>query len=216
MREPEGGGAEAVAVEERLRYQREVLINFRNSTYQWISLKLFTLPADVDDYTVLQLLIGHVRYRDGYGGTKDRDMEIIHGPYWLHAISPEAFHLLLLPMRRHCCARGPSTRHRCRRAAARKWSYSCIRGFGTRPAATSCRTFAISPNMTGAGPKQRDALPALVNHQLSQPLRNPIVRQYGHIFDILTIGEQFHGFGCCERQPARNSRLWPHLAPPNL
>jgi hypothetical protein len=91
MREPEGGGAEAVAVEERLRYQREVLVNFRNSTYQWISPKLFTLPADVDYYTVLQLLIGHVRYRDSYGGTGDRDMEIIHGPYWLYAISPEAF-----------------------------------------------------------------------------------------------------------------------------
>jgi hypothetical protein len=56
-----------------------------------VSIKLFGLPADSDDHEVLSLLIHHVRYRDSYGGTGDRDMETIHGPYWLYAITPEVF-----------------------------------------------------------------------------------------------------------------------------
>jgi hypothetical protein len=91
MGEPAGAGVGAVPVEERLVYQGEVFINFRNHTYQWVSIKLFALPADSDDYEVLRLLLGHVRYRDSYGGTGDKDMETIHGPYWLYAIAPELF-----------------------------------------------------------------------------------------------------------------------------
>lgn len=91
MGEQGGVGTSAVPAEERLVYDREVLINFRNQTYQWVSIKLFALPADADDYEVLALLIRHVRYRDSYGGTGDRDMETIHGPYWLYAITPELF-----------------------------------------------------------------------------------------------------------------------------
>jgi hypothetical protein len=86
------GGVEAgdTTVEERLVYQGNVFINFRTSR-QWVSIKLFALPADTDDYAVLQLLLHHVRYRDSYGGTGDKDMETIHGPYWLYAITPEVF-----------------------------------------------------------------------------------------------------------------------------
>jgi hypothetical protein len=91
MGEPAGIGVGAAPVEERLVYQGEVLINFRNHTYQWVSIKLFALPVDSDDYEVLQLLLGHVRYRDSYGGTGDKDMETIHGPYWLCAVAPELF-----------------------------------------------------------------------------------------------------------------------------
>lgn len=86
------GGIEAgdAAVEDRLVYQGEVFINFQTSR-QWVSIKLFDLPADTDDDAVLALLIGHVRYRDSYGGTGDKDMKDIHGPYWLNAISPQVF-----------------------------------------------------------------------------------------------------------------------------
>jgi hypothetical protein len=91
MDEPSDVGTEMVPVEERLVYRGDVFINFRNHTYQWVKIKLFALPADVDDYTVLRLLIGHIRYRDSYGGTGDKDMETIHGPYWLYAITPELF-----------------------------------------------------------------------------------------------------------------------------
>lgn len=83
----EGGDA---TVEDRLVYQGEVFINFRTSR-QWVSIKLFELPADTDDRAVLALLIGHVRYRDNYGGTGDKDMKNIHGPYWLNAVSPKVF-----------------------------------------------------------------------------------------------------------------------------
>ncbi|CPR11885.1 hypothetical protein BN971_03178 [Mycobacterium bohemicum DSM 44277] len=48
MREP-AAGPDAIPVEEWLRFQGEVFINFRNHTYQWVKIKLFALPADVDD-----------------------------------------------------------------------------------------------------------------------------------------------------------------------
>lgn len=91
MGQPGGADAGDKSVEEQLPYTGEVFINFRNSTYQWVSIRLFALPPDTDDYTVLQLLIRHVRYRDSYAGTGDMDMETIHGPYWLYAIRPELF-----------------------------------------------------------------------------------------------------------------------------
>lgn len=91
MIEPGGVVTSTVPAEERLVYQREVFVNFRNHTYQWVSIKLFSLPDDADDHDVLALLIRHVRYRDSYGGTGDKDMETIHGPYWLYAITPEVF-----------------------------------------------------------------------------------------------------------------------------
>jgi hypothetical protein len=56
----------AVPAEESLIYQGDVFINFRNHTYQWVSIKLFGLPADADDHEVLALWIRHVRYRDSY------------------------------------------------------------------------------------------------------------------------------------------------------
>lgn len=81
----------AVPAEELLIYQGVEFINFRNHTYQWVSIKLFTLPADADDNGILALLTRHVRYRDSYNGTGDKDMETIHGPYKLSAITPESF-----------------------------------------------------------------------------------------------------------------------------
>lgn len=80
-----------MAIEERLVYQREVFINL-SSSYQWVSMKLFaTTPALADDREVLKVLTRHVRYRDSYAGTGDKDMETIHGPYWLNAVMPESF-----------------------------------------------------------------------------------------------------------------------------
>lgn len=81
----------AVPPEEVLVYAGHVFINFRNHTYQWVSIKLFELPADADDNEVLALLTRHIRYRDSYNGTGDEDMKTIHGPYHLSAITPESF-----------------------------------------------------------------------------------------------------------------------------
>lgn len=91
MGEPGGIDAGGKTVEELLPYTGKVFINFRNSTYQWVNIKLFTFAPDADDYAVLRLLIRHSRYRDSYAGTGDADMENIHGPYWLYAIRPELF-----------------------------------------------------------------------------------------------------------------------------
>ena len=82
--------ADVTAAEEQLVYQRTVFIN-PPVTRQWVKIKVFALPADVDDQTALALMIAHVRYRDSYGGTGDKDMIDIHGPYWLSAVAPSAF-----------------------------------------------------------------------------------------------------------------------------
>lgn len=84
------GGMAAGAVEDRLVYQDEVFVNFRTSR-QWVLMKLFSLPADADDHTVLELLIRHERYRDSYAAPDFKDSKTIHGPYWLSAITPESF-----------------------------------------------------------------------------------------------------------------------------
>lgn len=81
----------AVPAEELLIYRGDKFINFLNHTYQWVSIKLFALPADADDATLLSLLIRHIRYRDSYAAPGFKDAEIIHGPYWLNAIEPEMF-----------------------------------------------------------------------------------------------------------------------------
>jgi len=81
----------ALPAEESLVYLGDVFINFRNHTYQWVSIKLFELRADADDNEVLASLIRHVRYRDSYNGTGDEDMKTIHGPYQLSAITPDSF-----------------------------------------------------------------------------------------------------------------------------
>ena len=81
-----------VAVEDQLVYQGAVFINFVNNTYEWVDIKLFALPpGDLEDRRLLELLTRHVRYRNSYAGTGDKDMEIIHGPYWLQAITTESF-----------------------------------------------------------------------------------------------------------------------------
>lgn len=90
MDEPGVVESGSMHAEDLLVYQGEVFINFRTSR-QWVSIKLFEFPADTDDYEVLALLVRHVRYRDSYGGTGDKDMETLHGPYWLDAITPEVF-----------------------------------------------------------------------------------------------------------------------------
>ena len=78
------------AAEEQLVYLREIFIN-PAVTRHWVSIKVFDVPDGVDDRTALALLIAHVRYRDSYAGTGDKDMVTIHGPYWLSAITADTF-----------------------------------------------------------------------------------------------------------------------------
>jgi len=67
-------------------------INFDNATFQWVNIKLFGLPGpELDDRAVLSLLLADRRYRDSYAGTGDEDMETIHGPFRLDAITVDSF-----------------------------------------------------------------------------------------------------------------------------
>ncbi|MCP9276793.1 hypothetical protein [Mycolicibacterium arenosum] len=58
---------------DRLTFSGEVFIN-PSATRQWVSVKLFALSDDLDDRSALTAMIAHVRYRDSYAGTGDRDM----------------------------------------------------------------------------------------------------------------------------------------------
>jgi hypothetical protein len=80
----------ATVADEGVVYQRTVFIN-PPVTRQWVKIKVFTVPGDVDDRSALASMIAHVRYRDSYAGTGDTDMVDKHGPYWLAAITPETF-----------------------------------------------------------------------------------------------------------------------------
>jgi len=80
----------STTADDRVVYQREIFIN-PVVTRQWVSIKVFTVPADVDDHAALASMIAHVRYRDSYAGTGDTDMIDKHGPYWLSAITPDTF-----------------------------------------------------------------------------------------------------------------------------
>src|SRR5689334_2191011 len=82
--------ASTTAGAEQVVYQREIFVN-PAVTRQWVSIKVFAVPADVDDGSALAAMIAHVRYRDSYAGTGDTDMVDKHGPYWLTAITPETF-----------------------------------------------------------------------------------------------------------------------------
>lgn len=78
------------AAAQQVVYQREIFIN-PAVTRQWVSIKVFAVPAEVDDQAALAAMIADVRYRDSYAGTGDTDMVDKHGPYWLAAITPQTF-----------------------------------------------------------------------------------------------------------------------------
>jgi hypothetical protein len=80
----------ATAAEEQLVYQGTVFIN-PPVTRQWVDIKVFALPVDVDDRTALALMISHVRYRDSYASAEFQDAKTIHGPYRLNAITVDTF-----------------------------------------------------------------------------------------------------------------------------
>ncbi len=81
----------SLAVEEQLVFDEHQLIHIHNGGYQFIDVQTFVFPDAVDDRAVIELLIGHVRYRHGYASPEYRDAKLIHGPYWLAAISWESF-----------------------------------------------------------------------------------------------------------------------------
>ncbi|QIV79881.1 hypothetical protein [Mycolicibacterium frederiksbergense] len=72
----------------QLVYQGEIFIN-PPVTRQWVSVKVFTLGAAVDDQSALAAMIAHGQYLDSYAGPWD--VVDKHGPYWLRAITPQTF-----------------------------------------------------------------------------------------------------------------------------
>jgi hypothetical protein len=82
---PPAGGAD------RLDHQGRVFINFKNSTFQWVDIQRFLLPATVTDQQVLAMLIEHDMYGYDYAGGDPGSDPARHGPYWRDQVTPGAF-----------------------------------------------------------------------------------------------------------------------------
>ncbi|MFC8225374.1 hypothetical protein [Streptomyces sp. NPDC057287] len=83
-----------------LTHEVGILINSRSYTfreprspaYRWVDLKRLRLPPEpVGDEDLLAALIGHEQFRDDYAGGGVLPEGIRHGPYWLRAVTPDAY-----------------------------------------------------------------------------------------------------------------------------
>jgi hypothetical protein len=70
-----------------------VTLRFRgDGDRRWIDLKLFEFPPGAPDPDLLQWLVAHPYFRDGYmGGPPGNDAAAIHGPYDLNAVTPDRY-----------------------------------------------------------------------------------------------------------------------------
>ena len=79
-------------------YVGHELVLLEDGTYRWVDIKRFWLPVRLADPALaLELLLGHVRYRDPYTGPPSRDVddaEDTHGPYRLDQISVRSYEVI--------------------------------------------------------------------------------------------------------------------------
>jgi hypothetical protein len=82
-----------VSEQPELEYLGDDFVNFKDGSYGWVHMKRFRLPPGVTSQTALQLLLGHVRYRDFYTGANPHEepSEREHGRYWLDRITTDSF-----------------------------------------------------------------------------------------------------------------------------
>ena len=88
MRSTDQGGAT-----QDLQFLDRTSIRLGGSTYRWLDLKRFSLETEMGHADAISALVRHVRYRDTYCAPADlwEPAVDIHGPYWLHRITVEAF-----------------------------------------------------------------------------------------------------------------------------
>ncbi|PRY00020.1 hypothetical protein [Allonocardiopsis opalescens] len=94
-----GGAAEAPGAPV-LDFREQVFVNFRRfdfaepggHAYRWLDVKHFDLgPRPPDDRGLLEALIGHVQFRDGYAGDGANEAGGWHGSYRLDAVTADAY-----------------------------------------------------------------------------------------------------------------------------
>jgi hypothetical protein len=61
--------------------------------YAWVDIKRFAIEGDGSDRDLLAALIEHRQYRDNYAESDpvEQNQDLLHGPYWLHAIQSTTF-----------------------------------------------------------------------------------------------------------------------------
>lgn len=88
------------SVRNKLIHEGGACINFRDYTFldarspafRWVDVKRLRLPAEpAGDAELLAALIGHEQFRDDYAGGGVMPDGLRHGPYWVGAVTPDAY-----------------------------------------------------------------------------------------------------------------------------
>ncbi|MFJ9144264.1 hypothetical protein [Streptomyces griseus] len=83
-----------------LSHEGDTFINFRNygfqdarsAAFRWVDVKRLRFAAEpADDTELLAALIGHEQFRDDYAGGGVLPDGLRHGPYWVEAVTPDAY-----------------------------------------------------------------------------------------------------------------------------
>lgn len=124
--------------EDVLGYRGKVFVNFLNATYQWVDIKLSSLPTEaLNDRGVLGLLLRHVRYRDTYATAKEEDaVDILVLIGWMRSMSIRS-RRWIRGARRRRSVRGPNSGRRSLIRFATNLTRSCIAGFAAQAPCTS-------------------------------------------------------------------------------
>jgi hypothetical protein len=87
-------------VRDEVTYEGSTFINFRDyrfqdakaPAYRWVDVKRLRFASDsAGDKELLAALIGHEQFRDDYAGGGVEPEGLRHGPYWLRAVTPDAY-----------------------------------------------------------------------------------------------------------------------------
>ncbi|WP_411109089.1 hypothetical protein [Streptomyces sp. c-19] len=83
-----------------LTHEGSTFINFRKYRFQdprspafrWVDIKRLRFPVkSVGDTELLAELIGHEQFQDDYAGGGVLPEGLRHGPYWVRAVTPDAY-----------------------------------------------------------------------------------------------------------------------------
>lgn len=77
-----------------VHFQRRLFVNFNDSSYRWICVKIFQFaPLEASDEQILLALVRDWHYRDSYisAESHEEDSKTTHGPYLVSRIGISAF-----------------------------------------------------------------------------------------------------------------------------
>lgn len=94
------GRTTLTVMRDELAHEGSVFINFRHYTFRdarspafrWVDVKCLRIPAaPAGDAGLLAALVRHEQFRDDYAGGGVVREGLRHGPYWVKAVTPDAY-----------------------------------------------------------------------------------------------------------------------------